>query len=276
MMEYDLTGTIDLHIHTHPDVQPRLLDDIQVAEAAKRAGMRAILIKSHVVLTADRASIAEKVVEGIRVFGGLVLNQAVGGLNLDAVEVAIQMGAKVIWMPTRSAQHMSHWTGNGGGLSIFDQEQAILPVVHEILDRINQANIALATGHLSVAESVALVRLAKAMKMKKIIITHPESTLIRMPVEIQQDLHGPGVFFERCFVDTTPSMNYGTSIEEIGSLIRAVGIDSTFLSTDFGQVVNPAPVAGMSAYLASLRATGFTEFEISKMAGQTPAFLIDL
>jgi Family of unknown function (DUF6282) len=275
-MDYDLSEAIDLHIHTQPDIQPRLLDDIQAAEAAKLAGMRGILIKSHVVLTADRAKIAEKVVGGIRVFGGLVLNHAVGGFNLDAVEAAILMGAKVIWMPTHSAQSMSRWTGTEGGLSIFDNERAILSVVHEILDRIHQANIALATGHLSVEESVALVRLAKSMRLQKIIITHPESVLIRMPLEIQQDLNGPGVFFERCFVDTTPLMNFGTSIEEIGSHIRATGLDSTFLSTDFGQPVNPSPVEGMSTYLASLKAIGFTEREISKMACLTPAFLMDL
>jgi hypothetical protein len=71
-------------------------------------------------------------------------------------------------------------------------------------------------------------------------------------------------------------MNFGTSIEVIGSHIRATGLDSTFLSTDFGQTVNPSPVEGMSTYLASLKAIGFTEREISKMACLTPAFLMDL
>jgi hypothetical protein len=71
-------------------------------------------------------------------------------------------------------------------------------------------------------------------------------------------------------------MNFGTTIEEIGSHIRTVGLDSTFVSTDFGQVANPSPVEGMSTYLTSLRALGFTEREISKMACLTPAFLMDL
>lgn len=275
-MNYNLSGVIDLHIHTHPDVRPRLLDDIQAAEAAKSAGMRAILIKSHVVLTADRAMIAEKVVGGISVFGGLALNHEVGGFNRDAVEAAIQLGAKVVWMPTLSARNMSRWTGNEGGLSIFDKEGAILPVVREILDRINQANIALGTGHLAIEESVALVRLAKSMGLRKIIITHPESSLIRMPVETQQELSGPGVFFERCFLDTIPVMNPGTTIEEIGSRIRVTGADSTFLSTDLGQHLNPPPVEGMSVYLASLNELGFSVEEITQMTTRIPAYLMDL
>ncbi len=275
-MNYDLSGVIDLHVHTYPDIQPRLLDDIQAVEAAKSACMRALLIKSHEVLTADRATIAEKVVGGIRVFGGLVLNQSVGGFNIHAVETAIQLGAKIVWMPTHNAQNMSYWTGNKGGLSVLDDAGAVLPEVYEILDLIHQANIAIATGHLSIEESVALVRLAKSMGMQKIIVTHPESTLIRMPVDIQQQLCGPGVFFERCFIDTIPTSNPGTTIEEISNHIRITGVDSTFLSTDLGQPQNPPPVEGMSVYLASLYEFGFSVGEITQMTSQIPAFLMDL
>jgi hypothetical protein len=275
-MEYDLSGLIDLHIHTQPDVQPRLLDDLQAAQEAKTAGMRAILIKSHVVPTAGRAAIVEKAVTGFCVFGGLVLNSAVGGLNPDAVEAAISMGAKVIWMPTRSARSMFHRAGLQGGITIFDERNLVLPVVGAILECIRQADIVLATGHLSVSESVALVRKAKAMNLRKIVVTHPESELIRMPLEVQMDLSGPGVYFERCFVDTTQSMNYATSIEEIGERIRQVGFESTLLSTDLGQPINPPPVQGMAAYLAALKSASFGIREIYRMAGETPATLMGM
>ena len=58
--EVSLTGLIDMHIHTAPDVVPRLFDDCEATRAAAAAGLRAILIKSHVTLTADRAQLAEK------------------------------------------------------------------------------------------------------------------------------------------------------------------------------------------------------------------------
>ena len=275
-MEYDLNGLIDLHIHTQPDVQPRLLDDLQAAEEAKKARMRAILIKSHVVPTAGRAAIAEKVVGGFRVFGGLVLNSAVGGLNPDAVEAAISMGARVIWMPTRSARSMFQQAGLQGGITIFNDRDLILPVVGAILECIRQADIVLATGHLSVSESIALVKMAKGIKLRKIVVTHPESELVRMPLEVQQDMSGPGVYFERCFVDTTQLMNCATSIEEIGERIRRVGFESTMLSTDLGQPINPPPVQGMAAYLAALKLAGFSETEIYRMAGENPATLMDM
>jgi hypothetical protein len=275
-MDYDLSGMLDLHIHTKPDIQPRLLDDIQAAASAKSAGMQGILIKSHVVSTAGRAEITEKAVGGIRVFGSLVLNTAVGGFNMEVLETAIQMGAKIIWMPTHNAQSMFYRSGRRGGLSIFSESHTILPVIHDILDRIRQADIALATGHLSIEEIVALVHLAKSMGLKKIIITHPDSVLISMPLDIQQKVCGSGVFFERCLLDTLLGPVPGTTIREIGNHIRGTTVAANFLSTDLGQPNNPLPIEGFSQFIVGLRKIGFTEKEIYQMGAETPASLMDL
>ncbi|MCK5429317.1 MAG: hypothetical protein KAI94_07590, partial [Anaerolineales bacterium] len=157
-----LEGVIDLHIHSSPDVIPRLMDDVEIAHEAAEAGMRAVLLKSHHTLTADRAAIASKQVEGIQVFGGLVLNQAVGGLNPCAVEVALAMGAKEIWMPTLSAaNHLRASNVDGEGITILDESGAIKPVVNDILRLIAPADVILGTGHLSVDEIIILVKAAR-------------------------------------------------------------------------------------------------------------------
>ena len=50
-----------------------------------------------------------RMVPDVHVYGGLVLNDTVGGLNTAAVRLAVSMGAKEIWMPTRSAEnHRRH------------------------------------------------------------------------------------------------------------------------------------------------------------------------
>ena len=49
-------GVIDMHVHSHPDVFGRNLDDIDVAQIAKARGMRGILLKNHVAETASRAA----------------------------------------------------------------------------------------------------------------------------------------------------------------------------------------------------------------------------
>lgn len=274
--DFDLGGLIDMHIHTAPDVRRRSCDDVEAVRAAKKAGMRAILIKSHVTLTADRAIMAEKVVGGMRVFGGLALNECVGGLNPTAVEVALKIGAKEIWMPTHSAAHELRQEGKDGSISIFTENGEIRPEVYEIVDLVHQANAILATGHISVGESVALVRLAHERGLRKIVVTHPEAPFIRMPAETQAEIVGKGVFFERCYVDTTPAMDCSVTIREIAATIRQVGVESTVLTTDFGLATLPLPVDGMREYLAKLTAEGFNLREIRCMAAENPAFLLDI
>jgi uncharacterized NAD-dependent epimerase/dehydratase family protein len=274
--DFDLGGLIDMHIHTAPDVRPRYCDDVEAAREAKEAGLRAILIKSHVTLTADRAAIAEKVVGGIRVFGSLALNKSVGGLNPAAVEVALKMGAKEIWMPTLSAAHELRQKGKDGGITILTENGEIRPEIYEIVDLVHQADAILATGHISVEESVALVRLAHERGLRKIVVTHPDAPFIRMPAGTQAEIVGKGVFFERCYVNTTPAVDCAVTVQEIAATIRQVGVESTVLTTDFGQAINPAPVEGMRDYLAKLTAEGFNLDEIRCMAGQNPAFLLDL
>src|SRR5262245_10127595 len=96
-------GVIDMHVHSHPDVFGRNMDDIDVATIAKARGMRGILLKNHISETASRAGLVMKVVPGIEVFGGIVLNKAVGGINPDAVEWMHRFygsRGKVVWLPT--------------------------------------------------------------------------------------------------------------------------------------------------------------------------------
>ncbi len=273
---YDLAGLIDMHVHSAPDEQARFADDIEIARQARNAGMRAILIKSHVTLTADRAAIAEKAAGGPRVFGGLALNHAVGGLNPAAVETALAMGARQIWMPTRSAAHVAGPEQRPAGLRLVDDAGELRPEVYWIIDLVKQADAILGTGHVSPAETVALARAARRQGLRKLLVTHPEAEFIRMPAEMQMTIAAEGVYFERCFVDTTPLMNSSVSIAAIARTIRAVGVASTILSTDLGQVGNPSPVEGMGAYLSALAGLGFTPQEIRTMAGTNPASLLGI
>lgn len=274
--DFNLHGLIDMHIHSGPDVRPRLLDDIEVVRAAKEVGMRALLIKSHVTLTADRAFIAEKIVGGIHVFGGLTLNKYVGGFNPDSVETALKMGAKEIWMPTKSASNELKYRGESEGFTIFDEYGKIRSELNDIIDLIHHFNAILATGHISVEESVALVRMALKRGLQRIVVSHPEAPFICMPVEIQAEILSKGVYFERCYVNTTHEMNHAVTVQEIAAAILQIGVASTVLTTDFGLASLPPPVEGMRRYLAELKTEGFSYNEIRRMAGDNPAYLLDL
>lgn len=272
----DLSGMIDMHVHTAPDIRPRFADDVDTARAARAAGMRAILLKSHLTLTADRAAIAEKVVGGIRVLGGLALNGPVGGLNPVAVELALRLGAREVWMPTGDAPYGPHFWEPVLGLTLRGEDGRILPAVYEIIDLVRDADAILGTGHLTIEETVALVGLARERGLRKIVVTHPEASFIGMPVAVQEEISGDDVFFERCYNAALPTAEHPVSLAEIAAQIRRVGSHSTVLATDLGQANNPAPVEGLRRYLAGLLAEGLSWQEIRLMAAENPAYLLGL
>lgn len=283
-----LRSAVETHVHSAPDVVPRRLDDFDLARQAREAGLRAVVLKSHHALTADRADLVRKAVPGIEVFGGLALNYPVGGLNPIAVETALSFGARVIWMPTfHAGNHVAHMrqrhgaqspllTALGscpdGGLAILDDAGQVKPAVREILRLIAERDAVLATGHLSPAETEALVAAAVAAGVRRILVTHPELELVAMPLETQVRLAQKGVMFERCFIVTT----LGFSVQRLAESMRAVGPASTVMATDFGQLVNPPPVEGLRAYVRALLDEGFSGEDVELMLHHNPARVLGL
>jgi len=271
-----LEGAVDLHVHSSPDVDARRFDDIDLAREAARARMSALLIKSHQNSTVERATLVSKIVPEIQVFGGLVLNDTVGGLNPAAVRLAVRMGAKEIWMPTRAARNHRKSLGEGDdGITIFDNDGRLASSVDLILDLIAEANCILGTGHLSPDESVALICRARQRGVRRILVTHPEWSATFFPLELQRQLAGNGIVsFERCFVSTTHRCGF-TPMKTIAEAIVAVGIETTILSTDLGQPDTPPPVEGMLLYMEQLRGLGLSIDELRQMAVENPLALLN-
>jgi hypothetical protein len=264
-----LEGAIDLHVHSSPDVDPRRFDDIDLVREAARAGMGGLLLKSHQNSTVERACLVRRVVPGIDVYGGLVLNCTVGGLNVAAVELALRLGAKQIWMPTRSAANHRRAHGEPGGITALDSEGNLKPEVRRIVDLVAEHGAAIGTGHLAPDEAIPVIELA-AHKGARVLVTHPEWSLTGYSIELQRTLMTlPNVWFERCFVSTTHLCGH-TPLSVITSAIAAVGVGSTVLSTDLGQPDTPPPAEGLRRYAELLHADGFDADDIRRMMQQNP------
>ncbi|UCF92502.1 MAG: hypothetical protein JSW39_30280 [Desulfobacterales bacterium] len=307
-------GVFDMHVHSHPDNAPRKTDDIELATAAAKAGMGGLVLKAHQGSTVERAYLVQKAVGNIRVFGGLVLNYPVGGLNPNAVDYYVRLGAREVWMPSLSADYMvtymkghvavedrvafnkAHggasgggreksgtgehwpWTRQGRGISILDEKNKLVDEVLDILEILAASEAILSTGHLSIPETFALIEAAQKVGVKRLLVTHPEY-MAPMGAEDQIRLARKGVFFERCFVFTTEAtktIGGFLPLETIVKNIRAVGVESTVLGTDFGQATNQHPVTAMMDYLTQLTAAGFNEREIERMAVKNPAALLNV
>ena len=95
------------------------------------------------------------------------------------------------------------------------------------------------------------------------MITHPEFPSQDLSVEDQNALADKGALLERCF--TTPHTGKVTWERWIEN-IRATGPEHSVLSTDLGQVFNPAVEDGMALMVDRLLDAGFNDEEVYVMA----------
>jgi hypothetical protein len=285
-----LEGAVDTHVHTAPDLVPRKLDDFEAARQARARGMAAVVLKNHFLSTALRATLVEAEVGGIRMIGSIVLNQSMGGMNPWAVEAAARGGAKVVWMPTaHAANQLEHEAQPGGqphraamvlpgrqtSVQVFDAEGLPTADTEAVLEIVRDRGMLLATGHLSPDEVDRLTARAIEMGLRRIVVTHPDLPVISMPLELQKRLAERGVYFERTF-NVTLREDAGVPLPALAERIREVGVESTLLATDFGQLNNPYPVEGMLAYILGLLKSGFMREEVQRMAGDHARTLLDL
>lgn len=269
----ELEGVIDLHVHAGPDVRPRKTSAFELARAAQAVGMRGFLFKNHHAPTAIAAAALREAVPGLEVFGGLVLNESVGGLNPAAVEAALKMGAAAVWMPTLDAAHERAFHGHPGqGISVLNASGKLCDAVQEILRLIAAGDAILGLGHLSFREMTELLPAARACKVRKIVVNHPEINFLNLSPAAQRQLAGPGVLFERCYVRANSAVDW----DGFAAGIRALGVESTVLATDLGQPDNPDPIAGMREMLQQLARRDFTRQELSIMSCRNPASLLGL
>ena len=271
-----LDGAVDLHVHSSPDVDARRYDDFELAREAARSGMGGLLIKSHQFSTVERAWLVSQVVTGIRVFGGIVLNETAGGFNASAVEVALKLGAKQVWMPTRSALNHRRAHGHPGGLTAIDEDGRLRPEVERILQLIAATDCILGTGHLSPEESYVLLHRARTVGVRHAVVTHPEWSVTSFSIPLQRELANLGnVSFERCFVSTTHRCGF-TPMAVIENAVADVGVATTVMATDLGQPDTPAPAEGFRMYAESLRSAGFDPDDIRRMMRDNPRALLGL
>lgn len=259
-----LAGAIDFHSHTGPDVRPRIITDMELAREARKAGMRAIVLKQHWVESADRAQMVMDEVPGIQVFGGIVLNRAVGGINPDAVRAMLGMEGKrgrIVWMPTVDAEsEESRQRENRPAVPIM-KDGKLVPELAEVLKLIAENNLVLETGHLSPDESVTVLTAAKQAGVRRMVVTHARTDQAHMERMVAQ-----GAFLECIYND----------ISVCSSRIKATGAQHWVLGTDLGGPGRPIHTDGMKTFIMRLRSEGISQDQIDLMVRRNPARLLGL
>ncbi len=272
-----LKGVVDIHVHSDPDSVPRSIDAVDVAKLARDRGIRALLLKNHYEPTASLAYLARKAVPGIELFGGIALNRSVGGINVAALERMVLMKGgwgRVVWMPTFDAENQVRVSKEQRPFVPVSRNGALLPEVKQVLAFLAKNNLALATGHSSPAEVALLVSEAKKAGVSRIVVTHGSLSPVLMSVPQMKSVAGSNVWIEFPYhALVTPD---SVDPKAYAATIRAIGPEHAILSSDLGQAGNILHPDGMTAFFKVLRANGFTEAEIDRMAKTNPARFLGL
>ncbi len=283
----ELEGAYDLHVHSSPDLFPRIADDAQIVADAAANGFAGIVMKNHFESTASRAQLAGRAVAGVKVYGGLVLNRYVGGINPRAVEVALKMGARVVWMPTLdSACHraafgfgdgfLAQSSGletRGEGISIL-HDGRLVDEAREVMALVKDYGAALATGHVSFDEIRALVAESDAQGFRKLILTHPYDKAPGLTREQVELLARPHVRIEFVFCSITPNWRF-TDAATIAHCIKTLGAARFVISSDGGQEHNPMPAEGYRRFVQLLHVEGIAADDFRVMCRDNGDFLLN-
>jgi uncharacterized protein DUF6282 len=273
-----LRGAIDVHVHSDPDNVPRSLDGLEAAKQARSKGMRAIVLKNHYEPTAGLAYLARKEAAGLEVFGGIDLNLTVGGMNAAAVEHLTQVAGgwgRIVWMSTFDAENQVRYSKENRPFVSVSRDGALLPETKAVIAAIAKHRLVLATGHVSAAEGLLLVREGRQQGVAHMIVTHAINPPIQMTVAQMQEATRLGALIE--FVGASmASADAAARVDRIADAIRRVGPQFCIVSSDLGQKGNPLPADGFAAFLQALRSRGFTAADLDRVSKQNPAALLDL
>jgi uncharacterized protein DUF6282 len=282
-------GVIDVHAHSHPDVFGRNIDDVDLARIAKARGMRGIVLKNHISETASRAALAMKAVPGIEVFGGIVLNNAVGGINPNAVEWMHRFygsRGKIVWLPTfESDKHVKTFGKPDAKGLVVAPNGVVTPEMEAVLKIIARENLVLATGHVHPEEILAVVKRGKELGVKNIIITHGLTNVPGLSWAQAKQVVDMGAVIEICYLQfqagphaPLPFLVHWTqtNAKTVSEAIKQVGAKGLVVSSDLGQSANMVHPDGIEAAIGAMKREGVSDADIDTMMRKNPARLLGL
>lgn len=284
-----LAGAVDLHCHSGPAAMPRILDHVQAFREAEEAGFRALLYKDHYYLGTPHCEVLKTIYPDSKValHSGIALNNASGGVNPHAVDHAIKLGGKIVWMPTFSARnHINSYQSKTFPktakamlppipLTVLDDGGNLIDEAKQVLDLIAEADIILAGGHLHVSELLVLFDEAARRGVRKMLVNHPTYVIDCSDEDIRQ-LASMGAYMEHsiCMFIAGRAKKHDT--QDLVHLMEVAGVDRTVLGSDLGLTQAPKPVDGFRWIVSDLLDLQVSRGDITKMISTNAARLLGL
>jgi hypothetical protein len=235
------------------------------------------VVKNHFEPTASVACLASRVVPEVKVFGGVTLNLAVGGMNVHAIEhmAAVEGGAygRFVWMGSFDTEAQVDYSKSGQPYVSVQRNGRLLPEVERVLDVISSRSLVLETGHSNANEVLLLIREARARGVTKIVVTHAMIAPIHMSIEHMQEAADQKAWIEFVYNGLIgPYKEF--EFADYARAIRSIGPERCVLSSDLGQPDNPSHMEGLLSFFDGLEQEGIAAAEIDLMSKRNPAQIL--
>ena len=276
-----MEDSIDTHVHGGSDpFERRQLED-EIAIDCTKAKMKAIVIKTWYTPSASRNALVQKIVDRwaeehgmrpVQVFGGITLNNSIGGLNPDAVIKCLGYPRfKYVWMPmTDSYYHqLTVFNRKNTGIKYVTEDGKVLPQVKEILRIIADNDLVLASGHYAYRETAILMEEAIKQGVKRMEVLHPTLIHSKHTLAEMKELASEGVMISLMGIASV-HIRFAEGIRRLFRIIKELN-EFMIWGSDSGQIQNPTEVEGQNWMIRVLLAYGFTEEEITRIFKTNPA-----
>ena len=283
-------GAIDIHAHGGSDPIERLMLEDEMAIDASKAGMRAMAIKTWYTPSASRIQLVRKALNAwseqtgcapVQLFGGITLQQSVGGLNPDAVRRCLGFpGMKYVWLPMTDSYHhrrVVYDDQTGAGVHILTNDgKNVLPELKEILKIAAANNLIVASGHYPHCETRIVAEEAFSLGVKHFEVIHPAHIHSKNSIAEMKILADMGAKLMLSGLGTTCFPLHESGPIYAVRVIKEVGPDNVVYGSDYGQVHNPQHLVGTRWMVKLLAAYGATKEELIKVFQTTPARHLEL
>ena len=287
-----LDGAIDLHRHGFPEISAShrtSLDDVEDMTLCAEAGMRGVVLKSHLWPTVGRAYHLNRQFLDFEIYASITLNAISGGLSPLAVHAAAQQGARMVFLPTWSSHHdreresmstrVSEFLGVdrevlGAPYSLLDAQGKLTGEAKDVLRVAQDYGMALSTGHISPRESLAVAE-SGLFDPTRIVFSHPDSHSVGADNAAVAEMAATGCTVEICALGTLPPFQR-VSIDDLAGRALEIGPERCVLTSDYFFEWSPpsAQVLAMSAM--QLAATDLGVEGVRAMLVDTPSKVLRL
>ncbi|MEO3854346.1 DUF6282 family protein [Acrocarpospora sp. B8E8] len=289
-IERALHGLVDLHCHSGPNPLPRRFDHVGAAADGARLGMRALLAKSHHHNTVmDLLAMRDRLAPlSTAVYGGIALNNQVGGINPYAVEMCLRMGGRCVWFPTISSRaHIDHHNSGGGfpkptiplslaQVDVRGPDGALIPEVGRVLDVIAESGALLSAGHMAPDDILEVFAAARDRGIRRLVVSHPNFVIGSDPAQCQEFVR-LGAYIEHETSMYDPEVAQARwSPRQLLDWIEQVGPEHTVLASDLGQAGRPMPVDSFIRVGSALLDLGLPEKDLGQIVRVNPSYLLGL